>query len=189
MKENIESNESKTMILLLNIVMVFLLLLLALATDKISNKGVLLIYISTWIIVLHIWLGAHYIVKYLKVKIDIWNVLLDIVPLVCMTLAVINFYRLTLWSSLFAILFTVAIIKYGRVYLSSKDQRIKEYTLKKIKNEVIAVPLLIFLAVYASLFERNSSAMIFIQSITLAFQILFAVWLIHIKKVYKIFKE
>ena len=188
MKKDIESKASKKKILSLNIFMIFLLFLLTLSVDKINNKGIFLIYISTWILILHIWLGAYYIVKYLKAKTDILNVLLDIVPLVCMFFSVLNFNKLEIWSNLFAILFATAIIKYARVYLSGGDKRIREYTLKKIKNEVVTIPLFILLAILAYIFEMNGTMMILLQSMTLASQVFFAVWLIYVKKVYQIFK-
>ena len=184
-----KSKAERLKIHLLNIFIIILLVTLLLLINKIKDAGILLVYISTWILILHIWLGAYYIIRYLKQENTIINYVLDLAPLICMLIGVLSFHRLEIWGASFAILFTFAITKYKIINLSARNKLIKEYTNKKIRNEIVSVPLLIFLAVSAYMFKENITIIRFLQIMTLLSQFFFVVWLAYIKKVYSIFRK
>lgn len=174
---------------LLNMFIMVMLVVLLLSTNKITDTGVLLVYISTWVLILHIWLGAYYMVKYLEQENTLVNNVLDLVPLICMSIGVLFFNRLEIWGAAFAVLFAFAIIKYKIINLSAKNKLIKEYTSKKIRNEIVSVPLLIFLAILAYVFNGNTIIIKFLQIMTLFSQFFFVIWLAYVKKVYYIFRK
>ncbi|MBW2977026.1 hypothetical protein KY347_06285 [Candidatus Woesearchaeota archaeon] len=166
-----------------------LLVALALSTDKISDTGILLIYLSTWILILHIGFGAYYIARYLDQKETIGNYALNLAPLICMAAGVLFFDRMVIWAASFAVLFSFAMIIYKTVGSSTKNKLIKEYTDKKFRNEVVSVPLLTLLAILAYVFEKNTTIIIILQFATLFFQFFFLVWLAGVKKVYSVFRN
>lgn len=174
-------------IIVLHAYFVFLLVLLYLSKNKIADVGIFLMYLSTLIIVLHVWLGAYYIIKYLKPSENIINYILDLFLLGFLLAVTAYFHKLVIWSILLACLFSLVMVKYVVIRYSTLDKKVKEYTIKKIRNEIYVVPLLILLAAFAHLFKNNELAIFLLQVIVLLFQIFFAVWIIFIKKVYSIF--
>lgn len=174
---------------LLHIFIMVLLVVLLLSTNNITDTGVLLVYISTWVLILHIWLGAYYIVRHLEQENTLLNIILDLVPLICMLIGALFFNRLEIWGAAFAVLFTSAIIKYKIINLSAKNKLIKEYTSKKIRNEIVSVPLLISLSILAYVFNGNTAIILPLQLMVLLSQIFFVIWLGYVKKVYSIFRN
>ena len=180
-------NRTKVKNTSLNVFVVALVLILVFSVKKNQNIGGWLIYLSTWILIGNVWVGAHYMIKYLELKNTFLSIFLDTVLLAGMLTGVLFFHRLVIWSIVFAVFFTAAVIKYRIINLSAADHRIKEYTSKKIRVEIWAVPLLLILALLAHSLPQNSVAILFLQGATLFFQIFFVVWLVYVKRLYSIF--
>ena len=174
----------KTKIKLLNTFMLFLLAVLIFSVREVMDFGIFLIYISTCILVLHIWLGAYYAVKFLKSEENLRNYILDASILICLMLGIINFYRIIAWGVLFALLFILVMVKYRIAYLSSKERKIKDYLSKKIRNEFVVAPLFAIFAWLAYAFKGSNMVILSLQIFALFFHVFFAVWMICIKKVY-----
>ena len=117
---------------LLHIFMLLLLTVLIFSITRSMNFGIFLIYVSMYILLLHFWLGAYYVVKFLKSKENIQNYILDVSILICLSLGVINFYRIIIWGIWFALLFTLVLVKYRSAYLSFKEGKIKMGSKRKI---------------------------------------------------------
>lgn len=173
----------------LNIFMLLLIVILLFSMNKVKDFGSLLMYMSTFVLILHIWLGAHYIINYLKAKEDITNYIIDIFLLALLLVGVLYFQKLVIWSIIFALLFTFAIIKYRMIYNSSNNDKIKKYITIKIRNEISAIYLLTSMAGLAYIFRNNNIILLLLQIATFFFQIFFVIWLIFIKKVYVIFNR
>jgi len=167
--------------------MIFILTLLISSNHKISDTGTLLIYISTWILTLHVWLGANYIIKHLKPEKHFINYILNIIALGCLISAVFFFDNFIFWCLLLTILFSAAVLQYKVINRNSHDSSVIEYTAQKIKCDVFAIPVFFSLALLAYIFKDISYFIFFLQVITLLLQLVFAIWLILIKKVYSIF--
>jgi len=183
-----KTNKHYNKIRILNSFVTLLLVVLISLIKQNKNIGDWLIYFSTWILIVHIGVGANYMIKYLKQKDNFFNSLLDFVLLICMFFGVLFFNRLVIWGILFAVFFTIAIIKYRIVYLCTRNERIKEYISKKVKNEITTIPLFTLLAILAYIFDDNLLIIRFLQGMVLLFQFFFVVWLVFVKKVYSMFK-
>ncbi|HLC60348.1 MAG TPA: hypothetical protein VJJ52_02880 [Candidatus Nanoarchaeia archaeon] len=171
---------------LLHIFMLLLLTVLIFSITRSMNFGIFLIYVSMYILLLHFWLGAYYVVKFLKSKENIQNYILDVSILICLSLGVINFYRIIIWGIWFALLFTLVLVKYRSAYLSFKEGKIKRYIAKKIRNEFVVPPAYALFAGLAYVFHGNDEVILSLQISILFFHVFFAVWMIFIKKAYLI---
>lgn len=164
-----------------------LLFIMLLRYKSIKNLPDIFIYGATIILILHIWWGAFFIVKYHKLQDSLILFFLNLIMLIVLFFVPFVIKTKELWALIFSLFFALAIIEYSVLYDKTSKNSIRRYIKKKISYEILA-PLL-FLLLYV-LFKFFKSGLLFLILCIAVFagQIFFVIFLSRIKKVYKIIK-
>ena len=146
------------------------------------------IYGSTLVLFLHIWWGARVVIKYLKLKVNIINYLLEIIMLIILYFILSYINDKEAWALLFSLFFLLALTWYLLLNKLVRKEVFKRYIKKKIRYEVPVIPLFSILYVLLKLFASENMHLI-LSVATFAIQIFLSVNLFKVKKVYKIVKN
>jgi hypothetical protein len=142
-----------------------------------------LLYLSSWTIVLHVFLGAYVFIRYLKATTTLHHVL-DLLAVLFMTLATLSIHSTPLWCGCFALVFAIAISKYLLCLKIDLPPTLHNYAREKVRLESPSVFLFLASAYLATLPEGTIPALL-IESLILAAALLFAIWMIGIRRVYQ----
>ncbi|MCC5847391.1 MAG: hypothetical protein JJU29_04780 [Verrucomicrobia bacterium] len=161
-----------------------LLTLLAVLALEMSGLGAWLLYAATWAIVLHVLLGVYVFVMHLH-ALSRPQCALDGFAFLFLLGAVLSPRNPALWCAFFAGVFALAIVKYLLVAETESSELLRDYAREKIRLETPAVIGFALMAMAASRLSPESLTMRIMQVSILLCSILFAVYLIGIRRIYQ----
>lgn len=174
--------------IVLDIYFVLLLISLLVKLEDIRELSDALIYGSTLILILHIWWGAFIALRYIQAKKGFFIRLLEIFML-SVLLPVPFFIRSKeTWALLLCVFFILVIWWYLLLYGLANKKIIKKYIRKKIKYKMVAPILFLLLYVLLGVFKSEFGYLI-LSFLTFLGQIVFALFLFKIKKVYEVIQN
>lgn len=163
---------------------VVLALVLCIMATRIDSSASVLLYLSSWTIVLHVFLGAIVFIRYLKATSPLHHIL-DLLAVLFMTLATLSIDATPLWCGWFAAVFTIAISKYLLCLKTDLSPVLDDYVREKIRLESPSVFLFITCALLAQYLPEGRWPPYLIEASILAASLLFALYMIGIKRVYQ----
>lgn len=161
-----------------------LVLSLVLMALRIDSPASALLYLSTWTIVLHVFLGAYVFIRYLEATSPLHHGL-DLLAALFMILAALSIRSTPLWCGWFAAVFTIAISKYLLCLKTDLSPALHDYALDKVRLESPSVFLFIACALMARYLPGDALPPLLIEASILAASILFAIYMIGIKQAYQ----
>lgn len=156
--------------------------LVALA-GRIDGFGPAVLYVASWVILPHVFLGVHVFVRHLRAVSPVQN-LLDVIAFVLLFCAILSFRTTTLWAAWFAGVFAVAILKYVLTLRSDLPKALHAYAREKI---LLETPAVFLFALAALVVHRVPEAPLLARAIEVAMLVcaaLFAFWMIVMRRVY-----
>ncbi|MDA3873438.1 MAG: hypothetical protein PF795_05720 [Kiritimatiellae bacterium] len=150
---------------------------------RIASPASALLYLASWTIVLHVFLGAYVFIRYLKATSTLHHIL-DLPAVLFMSLATLSVNSTPQWCGWFAAVFTIAISKYLLCLKTDLPPVLREYTREKIRLESPSVFLFIVCALLAR-YLSDAVPPLLIEASILAASVLFAIYMIGIKRVYQ----
>ncbi len=163
---------------------VLLLILLAALALEVSGTGGWLLYAATWAIVLHVLLGVYVFVMHLHaLSRPQWA--LDGFAFLFLLGAVLSSGNTALWCAFFAGVFALAIVKYLLVAETESSEILQSYAREKIRLETPAVIGFALMAMAAGRLPSESMAVRIMQIAILSCSILFAVYMVGIRRIYR----
>lgn len=161
-----------------------LVLVLGIMALRISSPASILLYLSSWTIVLHVFLGAAVFIRYLKATSTRHHVL-DLLAVLFMTLATLSIHATPRWCGSFAVVFTLAIYKYLLCLKTDLSPVLADYVREKIRLESPSVLLFAACALLARYLPEGRLPPLLIEAAILAVSLLFALYMIGIKRAYQ----
>lgn len=151
---------------------------------RIDSLASALLYLATWAIVLHVFLGAYVFIRYLKATTPLHHTL-DLLAVLFMILATLSVRSTPLWCVCFAVVFTIAISKYLLCLKTGLPPMLQDYAREKVRLESPSVFLFIACALLAGYLPEDAIPALLIESLILAASLLFAIYMIGIRRVYQ----
>ena len=173
------------MLISLNLFFGILLLLNIKLLDKLNGIQDYILFATNFIILIHIWWGASFLLKKISSPRSILDWMIAITILTSLVLASFYVDNPIRWFIIYAIAFSLVIIQYLRYkrYCRTKEQ--KKYIITKVAIEKWAI-LGFFIGFMILLTFNNEWVYLSIVSLTLFLQIPFILYVVFVKKVYQI---
>lgn len=154
------------------------------AAFQVDSPASILLYVATWTIVLHVFLGAWVFIRYLRATSPLHQVL-DLLAVLLMGLATLSIPSTPRWCVCFALVFTIAITKYLLCLKTDFPPLLHNYVREKVRLESPSVLLFSASGILARRYPEGLFVPLLVEGMILAASLLFAVYMIGIRRVYQ----
>ena len=140
---------------------------------------------ATLIMLIHIWVGANFYIRYIGYIKNLFELLIDAFGMVLLLVAIFSLDKIVRWFIIFGTFFSLVMIKYLMSMPKTKDKDAKKYIATKIKAESPSIILFYFGAVLGAVLDYQWIPKFLSIAVFIA-QIPFIYWLVFKKKIYQV---
>lgn len=151
--------------------------------SRMPDGASLRLYLATWVIVPHVFLGVWVFVRFLRATNPV-HTFLDVAALIFLLQGALHIHAPAAWCAWFGGVFTVAILKYALTLRSGIPEDLKHYSRMKIRLESPAVGGFFLAAALFAALPSSSPALPILEGGILFASLAFAVYMIALRRAY-----